>query len=324
MRYLKLVISFGISTLLIIFLVRQINWPVVGVELSKANITPIWIVTLIWMFHFLLRSIRWQFFLPKNAQTTLGQRFASLMVGNLATFILPLRAGEFIRPFFLSRISAVPFATGFVSIVIERFLDLICVLLFFFIVSHSVPQMPSWAHDGAKGFSVIAFGIFVFILLAAFLPQFLEKLVRAVAAYLPHKIAEKIQSITTQVLIGASSIKSIKNFSAVIVLTFLIWVSNIIAFDYFLSIVSIPRDLGLSTTLTVLIALAVAAPSAPGFIGVYQVASIAAFSLYGISPEKATAYSLLNHLHQYVMIVGVGGFCLLRSGLSLGELLKKS
>jgi uncharacterized membrane protein YbhN (UPF0104 family) len=99
-------------------------------------------------------------------------------------------------------------------------------------------------------------------------------------------------------------------------------VSNIVAFDYFLAVISIPSDLNLSTALTVLIALAVAAPSAPGFIGVFQVATVASFALFGVSVEKATAYSLLNHLHQYVMIVSVGGVILLRSGMKLSELSK--
>jgi uncharacterized protein (TIRG00374 family) len=320
----KILFSFGISFVLIILLAFQVNWSLVLVELKTAQYSPLIMVTLIWMFHFLLRSIRWQFFLPAQTHSTLWQRFSSLMVGNLATFVLPLRAGEFIRPFFLSKISDVPFATGFISIVIERFLDLICVLSFFFIVSKNVPNLPSWAHDGVKGFSLLALAIFIFILFAAFLPVFLERLVVKVTNYFPQKLAYKIQELTKQVLVGAESIRSFKNLLAVVILTALIWGSNIIAFDYFLSVVSIPRDLGLSTTLTVLIALAVAAPSAPGFIGVYQVAAIASFALYGIAIEKATAYSLLNHLHQYVMIVGIGGYILLRSGMKLSELSKRS
>jgi uncharacterized protein (TIRG00374 family) len=204
--------------------------------------------------------------------------------------------------------------------VIERFLDLVCVLSLFFFVSHAVPNLPAWANDGVRGFSVLAAALFVFIMMAACLPVLLEQIVVKTTAFLPQAIRGFVLKTTKQVLEGARAIRSVKNFVSVVLLTILVWVSNIIAFDYFLSVISIPSDLNLSTALTVLIALAVAAPSAPGFIGVFQVATVASFALFGVSVEKATAYSLLNHLHQYVMIVSVGGAILLRSGMKLSEL----
>jgi len=322
MKTKKILISFGLSLVLIVALAFQVNWSLVMVELQAAQLAPFFMVTVVWLLHFLTRAIRWQFLLPADSQTTLWQRFSSLMVGNLATFLLPLRAGEFIRPLFLSKYSGVPFATGFVSIVIERFLDLVCVLSLFFFVSHAVPNLPAWANDGVRGFSVLAAALFVFIMMAACLPVLLERIVVRIVRFFPKALQGFVLSTTKQVLEGAQAIRSVKNFVAVILLTVLVWVSNIVAFDYFLAVISIPSDLNLSTALTVLIALAVAAPSAPGFIGVFQVATVASFALFGVSVEKATAYSLLNHLHQYVMIVSVGGVILLRSGMKLSELSK--
>ena len=110
----------------------------------------------------------------------------------------------------------------------------------------------------------------------------------------------------------------------VIFLSILVWITNILSFDLFLGVVSLPQNLTISVTLTVLVALAVAAPSAPGFIGVFQVATVAAFSLFGISKETAVTYSLLSHIHQYLLIVLLGVAVLIRTGTSLSELKKKT
>ena len=73
----------------------------------------------------------------------------------------------------------------------------------------------------------------------------------------------------------------------------------------------------------VMTALAVAAPSAPGFIGVYQAGCVAALALFGISKEIGIAFSLVTHAYQFVIIVGLGVISLARNGLGLGDLQMK-
>jgi uncharacterized membrane protein YbhN (UPF0104 family) len=71
---------------------------------------------------------------------------------------------------------------------------------------------------------------------------------------------------------------------------------------------------------SVIIALAVAAPSAPGFIGIYQVGCIGALRLYEVSNDQAVAFALVSHLVQYLTVLLFGLVCLRRQGIRWREL----
>ena len=76
----------------------------------------------------------------QGEQVPLRRLFDAFMVGVFATFLLPFRAGEFVRPYYLKRYSHYSFLTCFVSVVVERFFDLATVLLGFAVMLVYVPH----------------------------------------------------------------------------------------------------------------------------------------------------------------------------------------
>jgi uncharacterized membrane protein YbhN (UPF0104 family) len=83
-----------------------------------------------------------------------------------------------------------------------------------------------------------------------------------------------------------------------------------------------PYSVLLSVTTGVLVALFVAAPSTPGFVGVFQAGCVAAAALMQYPIPTAQAYSILVHVVVYLFIIVVGFALLMVHGLSLGELKK--
>ena len=96
-----------------------------------------------------IRAWRWQFLLEPLGRPTFGNAFRATAVGFAATSVLPARAGEVIRPYFLARTERhheKMTATGaFATIILERVLDTITVLMllasfvFVFGREHSAP-----------------------------------------------------------------------------------------------------------------------------------------------------------------------------------------
>ena len=62
------------------------------------------------------------------------------------------------------------------------------------------------------------------------------------------------------------------------------------------------------------------APSAPGFIGVFQAGCVVGLGLFGIGEELAVAYSIVTHAHQFLYICGVGLLVILTGKWTLGSL----
>jgi uncharacterized membrane protein YbhN (UPF0104 family) len=73
--------------------------------------------------------------------------------------------------------------------------------------------------------------------------------------------------------------------------------------------------------LNVIISLAVAAPSAPGFVGTFQLGCIVALAnMHGYSKEFAMAYSVIAHVLQIVLMVIAGLVVLHLRGLSFSQI----
>lgn len=320
-----IIVSLG----LIFWLAYSCNWQEVGRELINIRVWMILPAILIFMLHFMLRAMRWRLLLgAKEQQTSLSLLYDGMMVGNLATFVLPLRIGEFVRPYMISRCSEYSFATSFVSVVIERFFDLSTVLLAFagmlFFLDRSSSVSPM-VYDGAYFLAGVAGCILVFIMFAIYFPKQLIAIASVPLKYVPRTIRVVIQSFLNDFLAGVEVLKNGSILLQVIGWSLLIWASSFLRFWIALAAFpSIDPTIILSVSAGVIVSLAIAAPSAPGFVGVYEAGCIAAFALFGLSQDSATAYAIVTHLLEYILIVFFGLVALFRNDLKLGDLLSRN
>jgi len=317
---LKIIFSILVSAGLLIWIGLTVSWKEVGSELAAVNYWVFLPASLILFGHFILRSWRWKLLLGNSSELTLKKLFDAIMIGNFASYILPLRAGEFVRPFMLARQTSYSFSSCFVSVVIERFFDLCLVLLTFIFLVFFFEGMPAWAHTGAMVLSLVAFGILVFIVSAALLPELLKRLLEPLMRLLPAKLELPIRNFVLDFLAGALVLKNPLTLCKIMALSLIVWLSCYLLFYVFLFLVDTEATLFIGTTIAVVVALAVAAPSAPGFVGVYQTACIGAFALFGLDSETAVAYSLVTHFYQYVIFIAYGVYILLSQNLSLKDL----
>lgn len=319
-KNIKLLIGFGVSALLVGWMVYAMDWSAVGDEIWNAQYLYCVPALLLLILHYILRSYRWRLLCLGADKLSLRLVFDSYFIGNLATFVLPLRVGEFIRPGFITLKSDISFSSGLVSVVIERFFDLSAVLLSFGAIVLVIPGVPEVAVRGAQALLVLAICILVFIALGAICPAWISKVNAAVLSKFPQKISAKAGPFLSNLVAGAGVLRSGKVVTQVVLLTVAVWLSTYAFFYVFFFAFNIPATLVASVAVGTITALAVAAPSAPGFVGVYQAGCVAALALFAVTAEKAGAYGILNHLLQYVLVVGYGSWTLSQSALSLGDL----
>jgi len=317
-------LGFLVSIALVAWMVTSMDWQAVGGELARFQWWALLPCSALLVGHFYLRAWRWRYLLPPaqpgSAPVSIQKLFDSLIVGALATFILPLRAGEFVRPFLLTRLSPYKFSSCFVSVIVERFFDLAVVLVSFAIVVSLVPNMPQWVQGGVVVLSVMGCGIFALMVAGSFFPAFVTSIAARVLVLVPVKVRSGVEKFLSEFLDGAAVLRRGGRLFAVIALSCAVWGSCYVLFIAYFWLLDANSSLLVATTIAVIVALAVAAPSAPGFIGVYQVAMIAGFSLFGLPEQQAVAYSIVTHLLQYVFFVVYGMIVLMRSHLSLSEL----
>src|SRR5215831_13704147 len=101
-------------------------------EIAHARPEWLFLALVTMIVNLALRALRWQYLLEPLGDASYANAFRATAVGFAASTLLPARAGEVIRPYFLARHerrSNRMTATGaFATIILERLLDVLTVL----------------------------------------------------------------------------------------------------------------------------------------------------------------------------------------------------
>src|SRR5262245_63951313 len=102
-----------------------------GVVREITHARPEWLaLSLVAMsINLVIRSWRWQYLLEPLGHTKFANAFRATVVGFAASSVLPARAGEVIRPYFLARHERMSATGAFATIILERLLDTVAVLV---------------------------------------------------------------------------------------------------------------------------------------------------------------------------------------------------
>jgi len=220
----------------------------------------------------------------------------------------------------LTRKTDIPFSTTFTSIVIERFFDLSLVLLSFALMIVFVPGIPVLVFKGAFALAALAIAILLFLVVGAFLPFQVSRVAGFLLQPLPEFLRKKAEHFLEGLLTATSVVRDPRRLLAIVMLSLAVWSSIYLCYQIFAALFGITGTFWIGVAIGVISALAVAAPSAPGFLGVYEAGCIAALVLFGIDEETGVAFAILTHAYQYLLVVGAGFFALFRRNLRFADL----
>src|ERR1700692_4948125 len=107
---------------------HDVNLRRVAAEIVRAQ--PHWLALSLatMVVNLAIRALRWQYLLEPLGVTSFGNAFRATAVGFAASSVLPARAGELIRPYFLARHERMSATGAFATIVLERLLDTLTVV----------------------------------------------------------------------------------------------------------------------------------------------------------------------------------------------------
>jgi uncharacterized protein (TIRG00374 family) len=277
------------------------------------------------ILNLVIRAWRWQFLLQPLGRASFGNSFRATAVGFAARSFLPAAAGELVRPYFLSRREPMSATGAFATIVIERLLDTVTVLIllasyvFFFGRNMSVANPTAlaavkWAGAGAGAISVIALLVLFVIAgnparLAAMF-QRLEQVVPSAFAGLIARIAEKFAT-------GLGAIRRPSQLVATLLASFPLWLC--IA----LGIWAVAKAFDLDVPFTgsflfiALLTIGIAIPT-PGSVGGFHEAfRIGATVFFGAAEASAVGAAIVLHALSVGSPLFLGLFFAAQEGLNL-------
>jgi hypothetical protein len=302
------------------FALRDTDWAEVRRVLAGTHLGWVAVMMAVSVVTVYIRALRWRVLLSGVARVPVRPLFSATAVGFMANMLLPLRAGEIIRPVLLGRQTKVSTSAALASVLLERLFDLLFIFLFLLGISVAVP-VPAWM---GRASYIVAIAIAVLIALLLLLLRSRDRAMagsRAVLAHLPGNLGHGVSAVIDSFLGGISSITDGRTVATLLGYSFMVWA--VIACTFGLGLLALNLDVPLAATsvsLMIVVAAFVSLPQAPGFVGTWQAGCVFALAFYGISKDEAVGYSLVTHVAQVVVNVLLGTSCLLADHLGLREL----
>ena len=133
-RKLLIYAGYLISIVLVYLAFRKVQFAALWNSISEANYWWVLVNVAFVMAMMYYRAYRWKFMVDPIKKVGMSKLFSSTMIGFMASNVLPLRLGEFVRAWSLGRIADMSRSAVLATIVIERIFDSFALLTFLTII----------------------------------------------------------------------------------------------------------------------------------------------------------------------------------------------
>jgi hypothetical protein len=242
----------------------------------------------------LIRATRWRHLLTPIAEIPLRRVVAVSWIGFLAILIMPLRAGEFVRPYLIRQKGKISVAAATGTIGAERIIDgLFLTLLLGLCMQIAHPLSPLPDHIGKLQIPVGAVPAYAYISLAGFLSAFAlmglfywrpvigHKVVEKPLGLISPRIAAKAGDFVARTVDGLKFLPNLRHFGPFLIETALYWGINgvgmwLLARGCGIEAITIPQAFVVMGVLGV----GILVPAGPGLFGAFQASTYAGLAMY--------------------------------------------
>jgi uncharacterized protein (TIRG00374 family) len=264
--------------------------------LGDADIGLVLLAVVAFMFGYLLQATRWR----KIAATPqVGvRRFYEMVLGGLAcNNVLPIRIGEVVRAGWLSREAPMPGGRALGTVALDRACDVIALALFLVIGLLAVPT-PTWLRNMIVGAAILVVLIVAALVFARLYTRSrgrdrrergrIRRIVRDTIDFLGEPIGRHRAAMWLALSIGA-------------------WTIGAVAVYFVARSVGVDLEPLEAVFVASALALGVAIPSSPGYIGTYQLIAVESLGLLDVDESQALAFAILMQASWYVPTTLIGG-----------------
>jgi glycosyltransferase 2 family protein len=319
-RTIQIAASLSITAVALWYCLHDLDLREVGEAIGDAR--PIWLVPLAALagISLWLRALRWRVILETLGPIREAPVFEATCIGFMGNMVLPLRAGEIIKPWVVARTGSIGMAPALSTVAIERLLDLAMLAVFAGVTLYLIPTDPTLQAAARVLLAVVGVAI-VGLAVAIRFAAPIEGLVERLCDRLPVVIGRAIREAARGFLLGVRGLARPRALALVFLYSALVWLVTVAGFSVGARALAIDAPVvALGFAVTVIVAAAVSVPSAPGYVGVFWAGSQMALALFGVPKSTALTYGLLNWMVQMVVILSLGTWSLSRLNLSLGDM----
>jgi uncharacterized protein (TIRG00374 family) len=308
-----------ISVVFMYFALSKLRLGDVWATLKTAQF--LWLIpgVLIYFVAVWARAWRWHYLLRPIKKIPTAKMWPVVAIGYMGNNIYPYRAGEVLRAAVLKNREGVPISASLATIIVERVFDAVVMLGFVFF---NLPELARL--NVSSGFvgsihaltiwgSIIFIGVLAIFLLAAMFPRVTVRIVDwCIDHFVPSRFRQKAGGLEHRFLDGLESLRSPQEALMIFVTSVVIWLLETGKYWFVMHAFNFQVSFFALMLMNGIVNLAGILPSAPGYIGTFDLPGIAVLTAYSVPGEVAAGYTLTLHAALWLPITVLGAFYFFR------------
>ncbi len=291
--------------------------------LSAIQVTNWWFLVGAVLFDvltYLLQGLRWRLLLSPVGHLGTVKATQAIYVGLFTNEVLPLRFGEVVRAFLVSRWLKAGMGSVVPSMVVERFLDSLWLLAAVAVVAVLMPLPRSLVRAGKLLGVLVSVAVVIFVCMVIRQERRLEQ--GTVGENQQHrlKMLAAISNFAAEIASGLRRIGLSRHLYSAMAASGAMLACQGLAI--WLIILACGLDLGVfvGAVVTVVIRLGTAIPNAPANVGSFQFFTVLGLGLFQVEKATAAGFSLVAFAVLTVPLWAIGLLSLSNTGMSFSNI----
>ena len=298
---LRTAIGIGISGVAIWILARSVDLPRTFDVLRTAN--PAWILAMVGtvFVDVAARGARWRALLEPIKRLPYRRVLGYTYLGYLANNVLPARLGELVRSHALGEGEGISRPTVLGTVVVERIVDTVIV------VALAALAVVILGVGGTMSTAVVLGAAFVGLLIVAlFVAMVSHRLPGAERVTTAAERYPRILELARRLRDGLAVASKPGTLARALLFSAAAWTASIATFIAGGQAVGIELTISQAALLSSGVALATIVPSAPGYVGTFELTAVSIATVFDADPDAAFAMALLVHA-MILAVTSIGG-----------------
>lgn len=324
---LQLLVGIILAAALLAWFLHGQNWSEIGAAFGRAHVRHLMGLVAATIFAYAVRAWRWGLLYRPLAPVPFGDLHSATYVGFMSGQLVP-RAGEVLRPYLIARKHPVTVGAGLATIILERLIDLITVLvllaLYIYVLPMPAEQVRGPVLDRLKlaGGAAAAIAVVALLVLLAF-HVYAEKALAVadrILAWFPEIVARPFRGLLKSFGEGLSVLKAPPGlWVAIAGGSIVMWLAIAYGFHFNNLAFDIVLPVHATFLLIAFLVVGVAIPT-PGNVGGFHIFYLYAMQdAFGVAQETAAAAGISAHALSNLVILVIGLAFLAREGLTMGK-----
>lgn len=319
---IKFIVGLAVAAALMVWVLRGTDPAAVAETVSGAWLPGLAVAAALNLGHNVFRVWRWRALLePATRHVPFWPMVEAVLLGYLVSWTVPGRMGELVRPAVLSARADVPLGASLGSVLADRVLDALSVVLLFGVGMMLTPLEGGLADEAARirGASLLLVAL-ISVPLGGLLvvAAFRERLARRVGVR--RGLVAWVVRAVLAFSAGTEALRRPRLLAGIAFHSLAAW--GVIALALWIGVRACGAEIPFGAMLVILplLVLGIAIPT-PGGAGGYHWAVTAGLTLFGVARPVAVGAAFVLHALVVLPVIVVGLLVLLGGGLSWRELI---